>query len=496
MNKKVTLLNIITSIILQTVLIINGFVIPRIILSYFGSDVNGLVSSITQFLNYITLLEGGVTGVISASLYKPLINNDQEKISSIVNTSNSFFKKIGLIYIIYSIILAIIYPIFINNEYSFNYIFSLTLILSISLLIQYIFSLTYRTLLNADKKVYIVSITQTIITILNIILSFISVKIYPSIHILKLINGLLFIIQPLVFSYFIKKYFKIDKKAKKDNNLIKERWNGFFINLAAFIHFSTDITILTLFSDLTSVSIYSVYSLVTNGLKSIINAVSNAITPTIGQAYAKEDQKELNIKFDLNEYIIFLLVFYMFTIAYLLITPFVMIYTRGVTDANYNQPIFGILLLISEALYLIKFPHLNLAYSANKFKEVTPPAFIEAIINIVVSIILVNKLGLIGVAIGTICGMLYRMIFHIKFTEKLIKGRKQSIFYKKMGIFGITTLIGLIICYLFVPMSKFNITSWIIHAIIYLVLFGILYFIMSVLFFKKELKYFKKYLKI
>ena len=494
MKNRITFINIIANLIQQIVTIISGFIIPKIILTYFGSDVNGLVSSINQFLNYITLLEGGVMGVISASLYKAIVKEDNEKISSIVNTSKTFFKKIGIIYIIYSIALAIIYPIFINNSFSFEYIFTLTIILSLSLLIQYMFSLSYKTFLMADKKIYIVSNTQTIITILNIILSYVSVKIYPSIHVLKLINGILFIIQPIAFGTYVKKNYKLNKKAKKDNQLIKDRWNGFAINLVAFIHFSTDVTIVTLFTDLQTVSVYSVYALVTSGLRAIINAISNAIIPTVGQAYAKNDEKELKTKFDLNEYIIFILVFYMFTIAALLITPFVMIYTRGINDANYNQPLFGVLLVISEALYLIKLPHLNLAYSANKFKEVTIPAFIEAFINIIVSAILVNKLGLIGVAIGTILGMAYRMMFHVKYTEKLIKGWKQINFYRKMLIFAITTIIGLCICYV-IPLSEYNITSWIIHALIYMIIFEILYLVMSKIFFKQELKYIYKYFK-
>ena len=77
MKKNKTFTNTIFSILLQLVTIISGFIIPRLLLSTFGSEVNGLVSSINQFLNYITLIEGGLTGVITASLYKPLLNKDK-----------------------------------------------------------------------------------------------------------------------------------------------------------------------------------------------------------------------------------------------------------------------------------------------------------------------------------------------------------------------------------------------------------------------------------
>ena len=179
----------------------------------------------------------------------------------------------------------------------------------------------------------------------------------------------------------------------------------------------------------------------------------------------------------------------------LLITPFVQIYTKGIVDTNYYQPVFGILLLISEALYLIKLPHLNLAYSANKFKEITLPAFIEATLNIVISILLVSKWGLIGVAVGTIAGMIYRMVFHVYYTSKIVPDRKQSKFYKKFLLFSVTAIIGFYLCYKCFPIVNVTVFNWIMHAIIYCVILGSIYGLISFGFFKKELKFFIRYLK-
>lgn len=58
MNRgKKVVLNIITSLLLQVIILICGFIVPKLIITNFGSDVNGLISSITQFLAYISLLE-------------------------------------------------------------------------------------------------------------------------------------------------------------------------------------------------------------------------------------------------------------------------------------------------------------------------------------------------------------------------------------------------------------------------------------------------------
>ena len=492
MKSKVTLINIISSLTLQVVTVISGFIIPKIILTNFGSSVNGLVSSLNQFLSYITLIEGGITGVVLANLYKPLVDHDNKKISAVLVTAKKFFNKIGYLFIAYSIGVAVVYPILSKEGFSWSFVASLTVVLSLNLLIQYLFSLSFRVLLQADKKLYVISFTQIVITVCNIACAFFSVKIYPSIHLLKLLTGLLYIIQPLVYGYFVKKHYSINWGTEPDDNLLKERWNGFAINCAAFIHNSTDITILTIFTNLATVSIYGVYTLVTNGLNGLFAAVFRAIAPTVGQAYAKGDEHELNKKLDLFEFITFISVYFCFTLSGLLITPFVQLYTNGITDVDYIQPIFGVLIVMAEGLYLIKEPHLDLSYSANKFKELSVPAFVEAGINILVSIILVHKLGLIGVAIGTIAGMTYRMAYQIYFTTKIVKNRKQWIFYKKLLAFSFVTLIGVAICH-FVPLTEITVWNWVLHAFIYALIFGVLYLILSLLLFKKEIRYLKEY---
>ncbi len=494
-TKKITLLNIISNILLQIITIFSGFIIPKLILENFGSEVNGLVASLNQFLSYITLLEGGITGVVMTALYKPIVEKNDEKISSIMNTSKSFFRKISIIFVIYTLLLSFVYPLVFKTHFSFEYIMSLTWILSIGLLIQYTYSINLRVLLNADKKVYIVSLVQASIIILNIILSIVVVNNFNSVHLLKITSNLLFILQPIVYSIFVKKYFKLDNNAPQDKNLLKNRWNGFAINLAAFIHFSTDVTILSIFTNLQIVSVYSVYALVTNGLRQFVIAVTNGINPTIGQTYASGNDSELNKKMDLYEYIILLVVFLLFTLAGILITPFVMIYTSKIADANYYQPLFGVLIVLSEALYLIKYPHLHLAYSANKYKEVTPSSYIEAFINIVISIILVNKYGIVGVAIGTTVAMLYKMIFHVYFSTKIVKSRKQKDYYNKLLLFVIATILGIYLCNLVPIELNYNITNWLLCAIIYSIILIAIYIIISLLFFKKEIKQIFDYIK-
>ncbi|SFR86744.1 Membrane protein involved in the export of O-antigen and teichoic acid [[Clostridium] aminophilum] len=492
MRSKVTLLNVISGGLLQVCAIISGMIIPRIILEEFGSEVNGLVNSLLQFLTYISLIEGGITGVVSANLYKPIVSGNYQKMSSILVTARRFFVRIGMIYIGYSIVIGIIYPLAMGMR--MGYVFALTLILSLTTLLQYLFSLTYQILLNSDKKGYIVNSVQILVYVLSVLLVYISVKVYPSIHFVKLISGLLFALQPLILGIYVRRNYPLDWKAPSDDSLIKERWNGAAINLAAFIHGSVDVTVLTIFADLKTVSVYTVYALVTTGIKRMIGALTAGLNPIIGLAYAKGDTQELNKKMDLYEFITIVIVCFSFSMAGLLITPFVMLYTNGIHDASYSQPLFGYILVLSEALYLIKLPHLNFAYTANKFREITGAAYIESILNIVLSVILVRTFGLTGIAVGTAIAMFYRMVYHVYFTGKEIKGREPWIFYRKLLIYVTASLISMGLCLQLFPMGALDFWQWIIHAVGYSIVFATLFFIVGGLFFKDEMRFLANYI--
>ena len=491
----VGLLNTFSSLLLQFVTIANGFIIPRIILSTFGSETNGLVSSLSQFLNYIALLEGGVNGVIMASLYKPLAKGDQAKVSSIVKTSSRFFRRISVIFILYAIGLSVVYPLLNNSSFDFSFVCALTLILSIKLFSQYCFSLSYQNLLNASKRGYVISFSKIALIILDVIAVLIITNVSPNIHVLEITSALIYLIQPLVFHLAVKKYFKIDKNAKLDSQLIKNRWDGLSINIAYFIHTNTDVTLLTIFTDLRTISIYCVYALVTTGISKIINSITSAIAPSIGNLYALGDKKELNRKFDLYEYITFVLVFLFFGVSTLLITPFVMIYTANINDANYLQPVFGVLLLLAEAVYAIRSPYLNLAYDANKFKDISKYAYIETIINIGVSLALIHSLGLIGIAIGTLAAMLYRTIAHVWYLRTHIINRPAKRCLCRILTFIIPVTLTIVAFAIFFPVAEYNLINWLLHALIYTATIAIIILIISATVFKQDLQTLKRYLK-
>lgn len=487
-TKNITFINTFFSLLLQVTTIISGFIIPRLILKTFGSDVNGLVSSLNQFLSYISLIEGGLTGVVLASLYKPLSEKNYDRLNSIIKAANNFFKKIAIIFMIYTLLLSIIYPLVVKTNFSFNYICTLTWILSINLFMQYFFSITWKILLQADKKVALISIVQIICIVLNTISVVALIKIFPNIHIVKLATAIIYLIQPIVFNRYVDKYFKIDKNVQPDKEAISQRWNGFGINIAAFIHNNTDVILLTLLTNLKDVSIYSIYYLVVNGLKSLIISISTGIVPTLGHTLAQKENGKINKLFNNYEFVMILITFIFFTLGGILITPFVQVYTKGINDTNYYQPIFGWLMVIAEMLFCIREPYLQVAYCSNKFKEISKYAYIEAFLNITISLLFISKLGIIGVAIGTIVAMAYRTGFHIWYLKNNILKRKIIYSIKNIAIFSFGFIVSIILSNILFSFSSISILSLIIYAIENGILIIGIYTIIIIIFYRKNMR--------
>lgn len=472
MDKRSTKVNVLASLLLQIVTILNGFIIPRIILSYFGSEVNGLVASLSQFLNYITLLEGGVSGVIMASLYKPLAEKNDQKVSGILKATNGFFRKIALIFIVYSAILAVVYPFIVKTSFSWAYIFSLTLILAASLFTQYFFALTFRLLLIADRRGAIVSFSQIVFVLLNLALVLVSIKILPSIHILKFMSLIAYITQPIIYSLYVNKHYHIDKQASEDKEAIKQRWDGFGQNIAYFIHTNTDMVVLTIFISLSEVSVYAVYFMVINSLKNLVMSMSTAIAPSLGNVLASDNKELKNKNFDLYEYGMGFITVFMFLTASFLIVPFVLLYTKGIEDANYCRPLFAILLLLAEAIYCYRDPYIAAAYSSGHFKQTAKYAYIEAGMNILISVVLVNIIGIEGVAVGTLVSMLYRAIVHILYLKDRILYRPVYKSIKTIIPFLVTVSICCLVDSFLLPASINSWIEWFITACITAVIVG------------------------
>lgn len=432
METRKAIKNISSTLLLQIVTVICGFIVPKLIISTYGSTTNGLIVSITQFLAYITLLEAGLGPVIRAALYKPLINKNKIEIKKILNSANRYFKKVSYIFILYIIILIFLYPNYINNSYDNTLTVMLIIVISISTFAEYFFGITYRIFLQADQKTYVISNIQTATTILNTILIITLIKFGFSIVLIKLFSSLIFVLRPILQNIYVQKKYCIKLNKEDGFAEIKNKKDGLAQHIAFIIHSNTDTFVLTIFTTMKEVSVYSIYLLVINGIRTLMVSFISGMEATFGKIIASGKKEKLNLVFEKYEVFYYIIVSIVYSCLIALYIPFIKIYTYGINDVNYIRPTFAIVFAISELLYSIRQPYNILVFSAGKIKETKKGSWLEAIINISISIIFVFKYGIIGVAIGTLTAMFFRTTQLIIYAKKNILKSSISETIKKI----------------------------------------------------------------
>lgn len=444
-RKKKLLLNTITSLLFQVTTVICGFILPRLILKHYGSEVNGIISSITQFLALISFLDLGVGSVVQSSLYKPLALKDEIQISEVITSAGKFFNKIAIALSIYIVFLFCVFPFISHSAFDWKYIDVLIAVICISTFSQYYFGVVDRLLLNADQRGYIQYTAQIATLIINTLTCYIMIENGFSIHIVKLSTSLIYLLRPVFIRLYVNRHYKINRKSKYDVEPIKQKWNGMSQHLASVVLDNTDTVVLTVFSTPINVSIYSVYHMIVYGVKQLFLSLTTGIQALIGEMWAKQELDQLKSFFGRVEWLIHTGTVFVFGCMGLLIIPFVKLYTIDVNDADYIQVVFSVLIVLANAVHCFRLPYNIMILAGGHYKQTQHNYIIAAVLNLLVSIISVSAWGLVGVAIGTLVAMLYQTVWMAIYVSRNLVRWPFFNFIKQFVVDVITILLIFII---------------------------------------------------
>lgn len=481
------LLNTIAGFSDEIVAFICGLILPRLILTTFGSSYNGITSSITQFISCISLMKAGIGGVTRASLYKPLAEKNTYDISTIVAQTEKFMRKIALLFVGFVLVFAIIYPIWISTDFDWIFSFTLILIISLSTFAQYFFGLTYQMVLNADQKQNVTLLVNMVATILNTIIAVIIIMLGGNIHIVKLGSTFVAVLSSLYIYLYVRKKYNINYNVHTTKDLIKQRWDAVGHEIANFINTNTDIILLTIFTTLGEVSVYTVYQYVIVAIRKIVSNFITGFGAAFGNMYAKNENELMYSNLKIYELIIFSIVSIIYSVTYVMITSFAMIYTSGVHDVDYYRPLFGIILTLAGAFSCYRIPYETIVKAVGHYKQTRNGAFAEAIINIVVSVICIKKYGIVGVAIGTLLAAIFRTFQYAIYLGRNIIHRNIFLFINHLMISLGISIITFIISRIYIIEIE-NIYQWIFMAFITTIIAGVLTIITNFIFFSKDQK--------
>ena len=485
MRNKRLAWNTLSGLILQGTTIICGFILPRAILNRFGSEINGLTNSIAQFLQMIAFLELGVGSVMQSALYKPLADRNEDRISEVVTSGSRFYRKLGGMLVAYVVGLIIFFPLFVDRKYGFVFDATLILAMSISHFTRYYFGLVDSLLLKADQKAYIINTINTVTLIINTACCYCLLQIGCSIQVVKFTTAGIFLLRPVLVRCYVRRNYRIDRKRTYEKDPITQKWNGIAQHVAAIVLDGTDMVVLSVFSDMYAVSVYSVYLIVVSGIKSLVLSCYHGISPLLGELWAKREKAKLDRYFGFTEWFVHTVVLFAWCCTYKLIVPFVMVYTKNLTDVNYNVPVFAALICIAYALYCLRLPFNSMILAAGHYKNTQVIYIVGATMNLVLSVLAVSRWGLVGVTVGTIAAMLYQMIHTGYYVLKHLKVHSLMRTTKQLAFDAVTVLV-ILYTTSFITAAEVSWMGWIILAVKHAIVIAACIVAMSLLCYRKE----------
>lgn len=431
-RKKQSIINIALSLLSQTVTVLVGMLLPRALMVNYGSETNGLITSMQQVINYLTLIEGGLLSTVAVALYKPIANEDISSVNQVLASAKYFYRKTGVVFLAALGIVALIYPgVIAQTEFSYMQVAYMVLLIGVNGATQILFIGKYKALLMASQKNGIILSINALSTVLysGLLIAAAYLKIDAVLGLTIAVSA--YLLRSMAFYVSVKRLFpQYDFSGPHGTVSFPQRADALASQVLTMISLNGGTLILSFFkAPMEEISVYTTYNLVLSGLFMLMYSVENSMTSAFGDLLARDTKDKICAVYEKFDSIYHMLWTVIIACLGVLLLPFIRVYTIGVTDAEYILPVEGMLFTMIAAVWMLRNQQTLLMTAQGRFKDMRKPMMIEAIIVVVIGALGYMAYGLKGMLIAKLVGTLYmcsrlmvynyREILHTNMTHKI-----------------------------------------------------------------------------
>lgn len=473
MRTKNSIKNVLSNVILNLTIGILGFIKVKVFVNGLSEDIYSLNQLFYQIFSYIAITDLGVGLIINKNLYDAFAKDDKEKINKIYSTSKKFYGFIGLFMIAMSIILCFFIKYLTKASVSITYLKLIFLIFMVRNIIDY-FYVSPRFVLEANQKMYKLNHFIRGIKILEVVIEIILVLLKVN-YIFILIPGIIItiVINIFVNNKIFKEYPWLKDEKIFDVSYIRGTKDIIWQLIASLLNSNTDIILISTFINPVAVIIYTSYTYITKFIKDTINIVSSAITPSFANLIIKDNDKSYEIFDELDIGFEFIASF-----VYIMLFCFLTSLIKFWIGEQYTVNMFTLFLFCMSLYQLISERAVIMTINAKGlFKEIKVATIMEAIINLSISLFLVNKVGISGVLLGTVISKFVTLIYNPICIKKHIGMNNVYNYYFKYILCLIYTCIITLI-FSSIRLNIKTVIAWILFVVGYAILVFIVLFIL------------------
>lgn len=481
---KNTIYNSQASLITMIVKYVLIFITRTIFIKYFGEIYLGVNELLTNILYVLSIAELGLSSAIGFSLYKPILNKDSKQISKLMTLFKKMYFFIGIVILILGVGLLFLLPIFVQEYNSISDFVCIYLLYLINTVSTYFIS--YKDILiTADQKLYKLARINILSLIFLFVFQVVSIVVFKNFILYLIINFFIQIIQRVIINKYIgKNYSDIDFNCKEKLDIstkkgIKKNVGGlFFHKVGDYAVNGTDNIIIAYFLNLATVGYYSNYAMITKAVQGIAATIYYSVIPSYGNLVAEGNKEKSLLIFQKLDFLGFTMYSFLGIMFITCINSFMSIWI----GEKFVLTEFTVY-LISFSFFLVglRMASFSVKSSAGIFKEDSWSPFVQAIINLVISIILCKFLGLNGVIIGTIVSSIVPNLSRIYYIYKIVFEKKMIsyltnylcvyiVFFVGVGYFALKICSIFIFSNLLQLFVNFSVT-FVVYILLYIVTF-------------------------
>ncbi len=406
MRIKYIIKNLNVSIIATLLTTIFNFVARTYFIHKLGQDYLGLNSILTNVLSMLSIAELGIGTAIGFSLYKPLSNNDKNKIKALMNYYKKAYRIIGIVVFCIGIVLIPFLGIFIKDMAKFDHIYIIYMLFLLNSSYGYFFSYK-RTLIIADQKNYILTKYLTSFKVLIYILEIIYLSISNSFIVYLLIQFVVGVIENIYINHKINQKYKyitekseIKLEKEEKDSILKNVKAMFFHKIGDYCVNSTDNLIMSHYINTAIVGIYSNYYTILYTVNTFLILIFDSTSASFGNLIARESNDTVYNKFKSFNFLAFWIFGWACICLYFLLTPFIT--TIWLSDEWLIEKAVVLVVVLNYFFTCMRVPLGIVKTAGGVYDQDKFIPLIQSFVNLLVSIILVQKIGLLGVFVGTL----------------------------------------------------------------------------------------------
>lgn len=437
-----TIRNGAVSLMGQVITILLSFISRKVFIQYLGVELLGLNSTFASILSTLSLAELGFQQVIVFHLYGVLAKDDKKRINALVNIYKLVYRCIGIFFIVASLCCVPFLQYFLSDIEATNTVRVYFIIQALTSSCTY-FLAYKRNILYADQNGYISGLIDSVFNTSATLLCIAAAVLTRNYTLYLIINLVRTYLSNLVVHLICTRKYPYLHAEKIDWKLLKEIAGSLkdvvLERLAGYIYGSTDNLIISMFISTVQVGFLNNYTMIINHIKNLMKSLSTPLIPALGNKVALEQASERQMEtFRLLEQVYFWLTGLAVVPVYVLADSFIRMYL----GEQYVLPkILLLLMCVDLYVHINQDSCLSFLTANGLFRKRRNISIGGAIINIVVSLLLMKPFGIAGILAGTAVSQVYYWAARsvVALRDCLHQSRKAIAFYwlKQAGLWGI-----------------------------------------------------------